>query len=104
MADEKLLNSVIEWTFQDWVAAGAAEDNKVKLQDVLESKGPELGLPPSDSSEAVAFLYEQIFADVGDKLHSGNLSRGDFEEVVKVILKNFATQLEGNPAFLDLES
>ena len=104
LADSDLLDSVIERMFQDWDATKAEGGNKEKLQAILESKGTELGLPPSESNEAVALLYDQIFTEVGEEMLSGNLDRGAFQEAVKGTFKKLADQLEANPVFIELES
>lgn len=102
--DEKLFDRVSEKLFEDWKAKTAETGNKETLRAILMSNGVELGLPPSESSEAAALLYDQIFIEVGDDKFSGDLDRRGFQEVVKEIFRLFAGQLEANPLFIDLES
>lgn len=104
LADEKLFDRVSGKLFEDWKAKTAETGNKETLRAILVSNGVELGLPPSESSEAAALLYDQIFIEVGDDKFSGDLDRRGFQEAVKEIFKLFAGQLEVNPVFIDLES
>ncbi|EHA8587700.1 hypothetical protein COCNU_scaffold002991G000020 [Cocos nucifera] len=102
LADKELFDNEIEGLFQDWIAYSSEEGNKETLQGFFEAKGPELGLPPSESNEAVLLLYDQIFSAINDV--TGDLTRDSFQEVVKNILEKFVEQLEANPVFTDMES
>lgn len=101
MADKVQFDSEIEGLFQDWIACNSGEGNKETLQGFFEAKGLKLGLPPSESNEAVLLLYDQIFSAINDV--TGDLTRDSFQEVVKNILEKFVEQLEANPVFIDME-
>ncbi|ONK76519.1 uncharacterized protein A4U43_C03F29040 [Asparagus officinalis] len=102
LADENLLSSVLESMFQEWDTTTRGAGNKEKLRAIIESKAPELSLPPSETSEATVLLYDQVFENVSEE--TGSLNRFAFLKTVKTILEMFADQLEANPIFVDFES
>ncbi|XP_008218259.1 PREDICTED: uncharacterized protein LOC103318633 [Prunus mume] len=90
LADEKQLNIVVEKILAD--GSGNAE----RIRSFLEKTGTELGLPPSEANEAVALLYDAVFADLEEA------GEDKFGNLVKQILEKFAEQLEASPVFHDI--
>lgn len=90
LADEKQLNIIIEKILAD--GSGNAE----RIRSFLEKTGTELGLPPSEANEAVALLYDAVFADLEEA------GEDKFGNLVKQILEKFAEQLEASPVFHDI--
>ncbi|CAB4315917.1 unnamed protein product [Prunus armeniaca] len=90
LADEKQLNIIVEKILAD--GSGNAE----RIRSFLEKTGTELGLPPSEANEAVALLYDAVFADLEEA------GEDKFGNLVKQILEKFAEQLEASPVFHDI--
>ncbi|ONI04840.1 hypothetical protein PRUPE_6G342700 [Prunus persica] len=90
LADEKQLNIIVEKILAD------GSGNTEKIRSFLEKTGTELGLPPSEANEAVALLYDAVFADLEEA------GEDKFGNLVKQILEKFAEQLEASPVFHDI--
>ncbi|KAE8684752.1 GDP-mannose 3,5-epimerase 1-like [Hibiscus syriacus] len=103
LADEKQLNDVIERLSLE-TKSEKDELHKTKLiRSYLEKHGGDLGLPPSESNEAVILLYNAVFSEIENEKSVAGADE-EFREFVKGILEKFAEQLEGNPIFCDLEN
>ncbi|KAH7652284.1 EF-hand-containing protein [Dioscorea alata] len=102
LENQKLFNEVLEKLFLEWKTYTNGQEDK-ELRGFLEAKGLEFGLPSSESSEAVALLYDQIFSEIDKDKITGDLERDAFQVIVKDILEKIAQQLEEDPIFIDLE-
>lgn len=102
LENQKLFNEVLEKLFLEWKTYTNGQEDK-ELRGFLEVKGLEFGLPSSESSEAVALLYDQIFSEINKDKITGDLERDAFQVIVKDILEKIAQQLEEDPIFIDLE-
>lgn len=102
MENQKLFNEVLEKLFLEWKTYTNGQVDK-ELRGFLEAKGLEFGLPSSESSEAVALLYDLIFSEINKDKITGDLERDAFQVIVKDILEKIAQQLEEDPIFIDLE-
>ncbi|KAE8713267.1 GDP-mannose 3,5-epimerase 1-like [Hibiscus syriacus] len=103
LADEKQFNHVEERLFSE-TKNEKDELHKTKLiRSFLEKHGDDLGLPPSESNEAVILLYDAVFSEIENEK---SVARADdeFREFVKDILEKLAEQLEANPIFCDLDN
>ncbi|PRQ41847.1 hypothetical protein RchiOBHm_Chr3g0451171 [Rosa chinensis] len=100
LADEKQLNNVVEKILQ-----GKKDDlgSAEVIRSYLEKNGLELGLPPSEGDEAVAILYDLVFAELKEDKSALKEGEDKFENLVKKILEKLAEQLEANPVFHDTE-
>lgn len=101
---KELLDDEMESMFGDWNARGRGEGNMERLQGLLKAKGSRLGLPPAESNEAVALLYDQIFSEIKEEVIAGELTRDAFHIVVSDIMEKLVDQLEANPIFTDMGS
>ncbi|XP_039114314.1 uncharacterized protein LOC120249748 isoform X2 [Dioscorea cayenensis subsp. rotundata] len=102
LENQKLFNEVLEKLFLEWKTYTNGQEDK-ELRGFLEVEGLEFGLPSSESSEAVALLYDQIFSEINKDKITGDLERDAFQVIVKDILEKIAQQLEEDPIFIDLE-
>ncbi|KAM5561580.1 hypothetical protein ABKV19_022262 [Rosa sericea] len=101
LADEKQLNNVVEKILQ-----GKKDDlgSAEVIRSYLEKNGLELGLPPSEGDEAVAILYDLVFAELKEDKIALKEGEDKFGNLVKKILEKLAEQLEANPVFHDTEN
>ncbi|XP_052192285.1 uncharacterized protein LOC127801327 [Diospyros lotus] len=100
LASKEKLNAVLERILQ---LEKSAERTDI-IRDFLEENAKELGLPSPKAGESVAFLYDAVFADVGNSESAAAGSEEEFRLFVKKILEKFAEQLEANPVFQDLDN
>ncbi|KAL6278802.1 hypothetical protein ACE6H2_022403 [Prunus campanulata] len=96
LADEKQLNIIVEKILEDKHQGKDGSGNAERIRSFLEKNGTELGLPPSEANEAVALLYDAVFADLEEA------GEDKFGNLVKQILEKFAEQLEASPVFHDI--
>ncbi|XP_061340474.1 uncharacterized protein LOC133286956 [Gastrolobium bilobum] len=101
LANEEELNSIVEKVLQEKPKAKDGLGSTEILRHFLESNAKELGLPLSEADEAVALLYDDVFADVVKENNSVELDKEELVKLVKDILEKFAEQLEINPVYQD---
>ncbi|GLT90560.1 hypothetical protein SLE2022_084860 [Rubroshorea leprosula] len=102
LADEKQLKSVIERIFHEKDSGNNKLGKTQSIRNFLEKNAKELGLPPADSNEAAAIVYDAVFSDV--EIENSSVEEDKFTELVKDILLKFAEQLEANPIYFDLDN
>ncbi|WOK91557.1 hypothetical protein Cni_G00248 [Canna indica] len=100
--NEELLDREIESMFEDWNAKkhGGYKD---RLQELFKAKRLELGLPPTESNEAAAYLYDQVFSGTGE-VDIEDLTRDAFQAIVKDLMKKIVDRLEENPILVEMGS
>ena len=101
LANEKLLNDVVDKLIQEKNGQADAKTTKELIRSFLQKNGKDLGLPPLRADEMVVLLYDAVFADVEETKNTPG-SEENFMVVLKEILVRFAEQLEANPVFHDL--
>lgn len=100
LANEMELSSIAEKLMQEKQNSKSGSENKQILRSFLERNAKDLGLPASEVNEAVALLYDDIFADVG-KEERNESDKDELVRLLKETLQKFADQLESNPVFQD---
>ncbi|XP_048433137.1 uncharacterized protein LOC125473848 [Pyrus x bretschneideri] len=100
LADEKQLNNVVEKIKQEEHHGKDGLGDADKIRSFLEKNGQELGVPPYEP-EAVALLYDAVFADLNADKSAPEVGQDKFGTLVKEILEEFADQLEASPVFCD---
>ena len=100
LADEKQLNNVVEKILHEDHHGKDGLGNAEKIRSFLVKNGQELGLPPYEP-EAVALLYDAVFADLNADKSAPEVGQDKFGTLVKEILEEFADQLEASPVFCD---
>lgn len=104
MADEKQFNNVIEKLWQETHKGEDGVTTLQKIRNYFEKEWKELGLPPTESNEAVVLLYDAIFADIAKEKCGSSLSdKNQFEKLAKEILEIFVEQLKANPVYYDFD-
>lgn len=103
LADEEQLKDVVDKVL---VASDGKDErgSRQAIRHFLEKNGPLVGLPLLEANDAVAILYDQVFAEFPDEQPVGDLDRDKLAEHVKDILEKLAEQLEVNPIFQGLDN
>ncbi|KAK8532087.1 hypothetical protein V6N13_131429 [Hibiscus sabdariffa] len=103
LADEKQFNDVVERVLLETKSEKEGLRKTKLIRSFLEKHGEDLGLPPSESNEAVILLYDAVFSEIKNE-KSVVQADNEFREFMKDILKTFAEQIEANPVFCDLDN
>ncbi|KAK7258701.1 hypothetical protein RIF29_24283 [Crotalaria pallida] len=100
LTKEEELSSIVEKVLQEKPEAKDGLGSVEILRSFLEKNAKDLGLPLIEVDEAVALLYDDVFADVVAKEKEGvELEKEELEKLLKEILDKFAEQLESNPLY-----
>lgn len=104
LANEKHLSEVIEKMLQENRGEKERQRSTELIRGFLEENGKEMGMPTSETNEAVDLLYDAVFADVDNEKSATEIEKNEFVVLVKEIFANFAEQLEANPVFHELDN
>ncbi|XP_021891282.1 uncharacterized protein LOC110809698 [Carica papaya] len=99
LADKDQFNSVVEKMLPGNHSGQDGQATVELIRAFLVENGTELGVPaPSEFSESVDHLYDEVFSEVKDGVA---LKLDDTRELVKEILMSFVQKLEANPIYIE---
>ncbi|OIW20888.1 hypothetical protein TanjilG_24966 [Lupinus angustifolius] len=102
LAKENELNSIVEKALHEKSEANDGLGSSEIIRNFLERNAKDLGLPSIEADEAVAILYDDVFADVAAKEKEGvELDKEELVNLLKDVLEKFADLLESNPVYQD---
>ncbi|CAL0308807.1 unnamed protein product [Lupinus luteus] len=103
LAKENELSSIVEKALHEKSEANDGLSSSEIIRSFLERNAKDLGLPSIEADEAVAILYDDVFADVAAKEKEGvELDKEELVNLVKDVLEKFADLLESNPVYQDI--